>query len=241
MTALRQEGVFPEVLHRKQCARSLASRRRQDWRIGQRKALLVQEVARRLDNLRANPQDRRLPRCTDPQVPVLHQEVDTMLLQRDREWRLLRHPLPHLYCLHVQFVPAGRAFVGAHSAAHRHARLLRQPFYRLENLGRHCGFRHNALNRPCAVAKDREQQLAAFAQIVEPSPQRYQLPVKAADPRDRGQRRIIRHRANLLVRHAPHFSAAKRYLAPRPYADSSKCPNAAFALSTTWAASPPSE
>ena len=57
------------------------------------KPRLVEEVADRVDHFVADAQDRLLPRRADPQVAAIHQEVDAVLLRRDRVvLRLGRRP-----------------------------------------------------------------------------------------------------------------------------------------------------
>ena len=81
LARLRQVCLLLEVVHRKQRRRAFARRRRQNRRIGQRKATLIEEVARRLDDLRTSAQYGGLPRRAHPQVPVLHQEVDAVFFR----------------------------------------------------------------------------------------------------------------------------------------------------------------
>ena len=145
LSRLRQERLLLEVVHRKQRGGALARRRREDRRIGQHESLLVEEIARRLDDLRPNAQDRRLARRAQPQVAMLHQEIDAVFLQRDRVGIVFRDLLHHLHVADVQLVAAGGALVGPHLAAHDHARFLRQPLQRFEGL-RRLVLRHHALD-----------------------------------------------------------------------------------------------
>ena len=73
-----------EVLHLEQRRRALARRRREDRRVGEDEAARVEEVADRVDDLVADAQDRLLPRRADPEMAPIHQEVDAVLLRRDR-------------------------------------------------------------------------------------------------------------------------------------------------------------
>ena len=148
-------------------------------RIGQREAALVEKIAHRLDDLRAHPQNRRLPLRAHPQMPMLHQEFGAMLFRRDGIGIGLRHALHDLHVRHVEFVAAGRALVGANLAFDDHARFLRQRLDRFEDLRRDGVLRHHALNHARAVAKLRKQQLPALAQVIEPAAERDRLALRA--------------------------------------------------------------
>jgi hypothetical protein len=113
-------------------------------------------------------------------MPPLHQELDAMLLGRDRVGIVLRHALHHLHLLDIQLI-AARARLSARTlpvtmtldscvspSAPRRPR-------------RDAGLVGHALNRPCAVAKDGKEQLAALAQVVEPAAQGDGLAVMLAD------------------------------------------------------------
>jgi hypothetical protein len=132
--------------------------------------VVVKIIAGGLDDLRADTQNRRLPWCTNPQMPVLHEEFDPVLLERDGKRSLFAHTLKHLNIIDIQLEAAGGALIRSHTAGHDDAGFLGQPAYPLENLSRHCGLGHDALHRPCAVAEDGEQKLPAFAHVIEPSP-----------------------------------------------------------------------
>ena len=84
LAGLRQKRRIAEVIDGKQRGGAFASRRRQDRRLGQGEALVVEEIMRRAHDLAANPQDRRLPLAAYPQMAMLHQELDAVLFRRDR-------------------------------------------------------------------------------------------------------------------------------------------------------------
>ena len=102
-------------------------------------------------------------------MPVLHQEIDAVLFQRDGIGIVLRNALDHLHIGDVQFVAAGSALVGANLAFNNHARFLGQAFDGIEDFGGDRILGHDALNHAGAIAKLREQQLPALAQVVEPA------------------------------------------------------------------------
>ena len=62
----------------------LADRRREDRRIDAQEAALVEEVVDRLLDFVPDHHDRTLPRRPEPEVPVVEQEVDAVLLRLDR-------------------------------------------------------------------------------------------------------------------------------------------------------------
>ena len=96
----------------------------------------------------------------------------------------LGNALHHLKALHVQLVASRSALVGTHFAGHNHARLLGQPLQRLKDLGGHALYVRHALHGPGAVAKDGKQQLAALAQVIEPSAQGNRLAYMLAQRSD---------------------------------------------------------
>ena len=115
---------------------------------------------------------------------MLHQEVDTVLLEGDGEGFLLAHSLQHFHVIDIQFIAAGRTLIRSYPAGHDDTRFLRQAAHPLKNFRRHRGFGHNPLHRAGPVAEDGEEQLPACAQVVEPSPERDLLsfvPVQGCD------------------------------------------------------------
>ena len=58
--------------------------RREDRRVGEDEAAIVEEVADGVDDFVADAQDRLLARRADPEVPAVHQVVDAVFLRRDR-------------------------------------------------------------------------------------------------------------------------------------------------------------
>ena len=150
--------------------------------------MLVEVVARRLDDLGANAQHSRLARRAHPQMAVLHQEVDTVLLERDGIGIVFLHALQDLRVADVKFISAGRALVGADFAGDDDAGFLRQALNGVEQFGRDGVLGDNALDDAATVAKDGEQQLAAFAQVVEPAANGDGLAFMPADFADCGNR-----------------------------------------------------
>ena len=74
LAALRQvRRLVVEVLHREQRRRAFARGGREDRRVGEDEALVVEEVAHGVDDLVAHAQDRGLALGADPQVAAIHQ------------------------------------------------------------------------------------------------------------------------------------------------------------------------
>ena len=166
LTALRQiGGLVLEVLRRKQRRRALAGRRREDRRVGEDEAAPVEEVAHRVDDLVADPQDRLLPLAADPQMPAVEQVIDAVLLRRDG---VVVRLADDLEALDVDLVSARRARVRTRRAGHHDRRFLRQMIGGLEDLLAHGGLRHHRLDEARAVAEDEEMDLAARAAVMEP-------------------------------------------------------------------------
>ncbi len=176
LTALREEGLIAEVLDREERGGAFAGSGGEDRRIGEDEAVVVEIVARGLDDLGADAQDRRLPRRTDPEMAVLHQEFDAVLLGRDGIGLLLRHALHDFDVFDIELIAAGGALIGADPAGDDDAGFLGEALVRLQHFRRDGGFGHDALHSACAVAKDGEQQLSAIAHVVEPAAEHDGLP-----------------------------------------------------------------
>ena len=188
LARLREVSLLVEIIDGEKRARAFASRRSKNRRIGQREATLIKKIASGLDDLRADTQNRRLPWCTNPQMPVLHQEIHPMLFRSDGIRIGFRHALHHLHVRHIEFVAARSALIGAHLALDDHARLLRQSLDRLKHLRRDRVLRNHTLNHARAVAKLRKQQLPALAQVIKPSAQRHGLTFELPNFSDRSYR-----------------------------------------------------
>ena len=101
---------------------------------------------------------------------MLHQEIDAVLLQRDRVRIGLGHALDHVDVLDIQLEPARRALVRPHLARNNDGRLLRQALQRLKHRWRHALNVRHALHRARSVTKDRKQQLARIRASCKASP-----------------------------------------------------------------------
>ena len=114
-------------------------------------------------------------------MPPLHEELDAMLLGRDRIRIVLWHTLDNLNLLDIQLKPALRPLIRADLAGDDDTRFLRKPLQGLEYFRRDTGLMGNSLDRSGPVAKDREEQFAAFAHVVKPAAQGDGLALVRAD------------------------------------------------------------
>ena len=171
LAALGEEGLVAEVVHREERRGAFARGGREDRRIGEDEAVVVEIVAGGLDDLRADAQDGGLARRANPEMAMLHQEIDAVLLGRDGIGLLLGHALHHFDVLDIELVAAGGALVGADAAGDDDAGLLGEVLCGLPDFRRDGGLGHDALHGARAIAKDGEEQLAGGAHVVEPAVQ----------------------------------------------------------------------
>ncbi len=114
LARLRQIGRLAEVIHLKQGGGLLACRRRDDGRIHQQVAVVVQPLAHGPDDRRPNPQDRPLACGAHPQMAVVHQELRAVLFGPDG---VVAGDLDDVDTVDTDFIAAGdagRAFVCPH-------------------------------------------------------------------------------------------------------------------------------
>ena len=174
LSALGQErsgGV--EVGDRKEGRRALARGRREDRRIDQHEPARVEECPDGVDHLVTDAQDRLLALGAQPQVAVVQQVFDAMLLRGDGV--VLRFA-DQLQVRHVDLVAARRARVRAHLAPDGDGGLLSQVVRLPEDVFADGGLRHDRLNRAGAVADRQEVDAAAGAAVVQPAAQRHLAP-----------------------------------------------------------------
>src|SRR4029077_20283359 len=125
LAGLRQERLLLEIVDWEEGRGAFAGCGRNDWRIGQSEAAVVEEIAGRFDDFGTDTQDCRLPLRAHPEMAVLHQEIGAMLFWRDGIRIGFRNSLYDLDVLHVEFVSAGSALVGADFAFDNDAGFLR--------------------------------------------------------------------------------------------------------------------
>ena len=188
LAGLREIGLLVKIVDREKRGRAFACGGRDDRRVGQREAAVVEEIAGGLDDLGAHAKNGGLALRAHPEMAMLHQEVGAVLFGRDGIRIGLGNALHDLHVRDIEFVSAVRALVGADFAFDDHTGFLGESLDRFEDFGRDGVLRHNALNDAGAVAKMREQQFAALAQVVEPAADGDGLAFVLADFGDRSYR-----------------------------------------------------
>ena len=159
---------------------------REDGRVGQDEAAIVEEVADRVDDLVPHAQDGLLARRPDPEVPAVHQVVDAVLLRRDRVVvRLGDHREAGPGQLETALGPR----VGAHPAGDDDGGLLGEVVGPGKQLLADVGLRHHDLDEAGPVPDDEEMDLAARAAVVQPAPEGDVLAVELGDVLDVGNGR----------------------------------------------------
>ncbi len=169
MAGLGQIRLLAEVADLEQGAGALGGAGGDDGRVDIEEAVVVQKVDDGPLDRRPHAHDRPLPAAAQPQVAVVHQELDAVLLGRDR---VADGVLQHFGRVDVDLIPlghAGGAGIGLHRAADDERRLLPQVGQPLEQLVAHVRPVDNALGQARAVAQAQEQQLALGRQVIEPA------------------------------------------------------------------------
>jgi hypothetical protein len=181
-----------EILHGEERRRAFARRGREDRRVGEDEPARVEEVADGVDHLVAHAEDRLLALRADPEMPAIHQEVDAVLLRRDRIVLRLRDDFERR---DVDFVAARRARVGARGAVDDDRAFLREVVRLRERLVADRLLRHDALDEARAVAHGEEVDLAAGAPAVQPPAQPDRLSLVFRDVFDVRVRHAVFSRA----------------------------------------------
>src|ERR1019366_9728376 len=167
LAGLRQVGLLViRVLRLEKTRRALAGRGRQDRRIDAGVAARVEEVVDRALDLAAHLEDGDLLRRAQPEVPLRHEEVDAVLLRRDRP---VVAEVEDRNGRDGQLHAAGRARVCLHEPGHFERGFLRRAGRGFPHGLGHVGLRDDALEIPAPVAQDQEPDLPALPPVVEPS------------------------------------------------------------------------
>jgi len=120
-----------EVVHGEQRARMLADRAGENGRVHEREVALMKKIANRLDDFVAHARDRDLLLGAQPQMPVLEQVGDPMLLRRDRK---VVRVADDLEALHIDLISARCPLIGSGRAGDDDRCLLGQVVGRFEEL-----------------------------------------------------------------------------------------------------------
>src|SRR6266568_2552554 len=177
LPALRQVGfLMVDVIDFEQSRRALAGGRREHGRVGEGVTLAVHKFARGTDGFGTNAKNGRLAWRTNPEMPVVEEEVHAVFLELDRKRRGFGNSLQDLQFRNPDFVAARSALFRANLPGNDNARFLRQALQRFERFGILLE-RADALNSARAVPKDGKKQLAGLAQVVKPALERDFLPL----------------------------------------------------------------
>ena len=169
LAGLRQiDFLVFEIIDFKQSGRAFAGGRREDGRVHQNEAVRIEVIADAFDHLMTDRERRVLAAAAQPQVAMVHQEIDAVILGRDRIRIGLWHALHDFRVLDVEFIAAGRALLGADLAANDQRRFLSQVLQRFEQIFGQRALHGDALHDAGAVAQLRETDFAAAAQVVQP-------------------------------------------------------------------------
>ena len=136
LAGLGEERGVAEVVDREEGRGAFAGRRREDGRIGADEAVGVEVLGGGAHDFGADAEDGGLARGADPEVAMLHEEVDAVLLEGDGVGVGLGNALDDFEVFDVELEAAGGALVGADLAGDDDARLLGEAFERFEDLGR---------------------------------------------------------------------------------------------------------
>ncbi len=167
---MRQVGfIVVEVIHFEKRRRALASRGCEDRRIHQREPVAVEIIAYGFNHFMPHTNNGVLPLGPEPQMPVVHQKFDAVLLRCDRIRICFRDFGRMVRALHVHLEAARRASFRAKAAPHNERRLLRQMLQFLKQLFGQFVFQCDALQQSGAVAQNGKNDLAGLAQVVEPA------------------------------------------------------------------------
>ena len=136
LAGLGEEGGVAEVVDREEGGGAFAGRGSEDGRVGADEAVGVEILRCGAHDFGADAEDGGLARGADPEMAVLHEEVDAVLLEGDGVGVGLGDALDDLQVFDVEFEAAGSALVGADLAGDDDAGLLGEAFEGLEDLGR---------------------------------------------------------------------------------------------------------
>ena len=186
LAGLGEVGGVAEVVDWEERRGAFAGGGGEDGRIGADEAVGVEVLGGGPHDFGADAEDGGLARRADPEMAVLHEEVDAVLLEGDGVGVGLGDALDDLDIFDVELEAAGGTLVGANLAGDDDGRLLREAFERFENFGRDALDVGHALDGSGAVAKDGEEKLAALAEVVEPAAERDGLAFVLAEGGDGG-------------------------------------------------------
>src|SRR4051812_46844998 len=102
-------------------------------------------------------------------MPVIHEEVDSMVFGRDRIGMILRDALEELCTVDIELIAARSACFSAHGTGDNDRALLGKTLQRVECLFGQVALDGYALDQPTPITNERENNLAGLTQVVKPA------------------------------------------------------------------------
>ncbi len=133
LAGLGEESRVAEVVDREEGRGAFAGRGGEDGRIGADEAVLVEVLRSGAHDFGPDAENGGLARRAHPQMAMLHEEVDAVLLEGDGVGVGLGDALDDFDVFHVELKAAGSALVGADLAGDDDRRLLGKAFERIED------------------------------------------------------------------------------------------------------------
>ena len=161
--------VVVEVVHLEELGGSFAGVGGEDGWIGADESVGVEVLGGGAHDGGADAEDGGLARGAEPEVAVLHEEVDAVLFEGDGEGGFVGDALEDVDGFDVELEAGGGAGVGADFSGDGERGLEGEIFEGFEDFFGDSGFGDDALDGAGAVAEDGEEQFAGGAEIVEPA------------------------------------------------------------------------
>ena len=179
--------VVAEVVHLEELGGAFAGVGREDGWIGADEAVGVEVLGGGAHDGGADAEDGGLARGADPEVAVLHEEVDAGFFELDGVGGFVGDALGDGDVVDVELEAGGGAGVGADAAGDDEGGFEGEGLEGLEYVLGDGGFGDDALDGAGAVAEDGEEELAGGAEIVEPAAEGDGLAFVLADVGDGGE------------------------------------------------------
>ncbi len=180
--------VVAEVVHLEELGGSFAGVGGEDGRIGADEVVGVEVFRSRAHDGGADAEDGGLAGGADPEVAVLHEEVDAGFFELDGVGGFVGDALGDGDVVDVELEAGGGAGVGADAAGDDEGGFEGEGLEGLEYVLGDGGFGDDALDGAGAVAEDGEEKLAGGAEVVEPAAEGDGLAFVLADVGDGGER-----------------------------------------------------
>ncbi len=172
LAGLGEVGLFVfEVVHLEEFGGAFAGVGSQDRRVGAGEGVDIKILSSRAHDGGADAKDGGLARGAEPEVAMLHEEVDAVLFAGYGVGAVVGDALGDGDADDVELDAGGGALVGADLAGDDEGGLEREAFEGGEGFFRHLRLGDDALDGAGAVAEGGEEELAGGAEVVEPAAQ----------------------------------------------------------------------